>query len=808
MPAYAQTVYLNYQQQPLNEILLDLNERYQVQVSINAGLSNQCLITIKKKFTSIDHALLALSEKCQLSMKKVGQVYVFHKKTIKKSITKIPTAKQQPKAIQYLYQGFIRETGSQEPLPFTSIRLLDRMMIADENGRFSFTSTHRIERVQINHLGYVMVDTLLNPKNEIAINLVAKNLKLKEVVVSGYRETHVTNIGKKAGHVKFNDIHNNLVPGNSNDLIFNNLRLLPGVMNAGESIDDYVIWGSYSGQNHLIFDGITLFNNRGINNDVERVNPFMIKNVELFKGGYNVPYGDRIGAVVLIDGKAGNRKEFEGNISLTNQMANVYLSIPLFDRTSSLQIAGRKSYYQSISLSKRPEKDEEFFEPIYDYSDLHIKFSSSLGTNDKLEVITLFSQDEYQSQFKSEIRRNLINDVTSLSTQSGGAINYFHTWTKGGLTSLTISHSQFTPEIKSNLVPIITPPSGVSAFNLYTWENSVLEQAIKLNHTFVANKNHQLQINAGFIRNETSLYATNKNKIRQDAEQRLDRLSLFIHDRISITDRFNIQLGLKADLPKNTQKAHLQPRITGKLELTDRWNMTFGWGIYKQFIAKNVVVDTLRNQTEIWQVMNGKTAPVLGSVHHVMGLNYLSNGFEMGLEAFYKTTDGIILYSISQQRFFFGDARSKGIDLYLNKSFGNHKAWLSYSLGKVEEKFSRSPLAKYSEAPQSQRHELKGALVLNPAPFHVTFTQTYGSGFPNNRLDRNNGDVSPYWRTDLAFQYKFQAKSLHFDMGFSLLNLFNHKNIRLNQSVNVPDGSVINTIGIPFTPTAYVSCQF
>jgi len=69
-------------------------------------------------------------------------------------------------------------------------------------------------------------------------------------------------------------------------------------------------------------------------------------------------------------------------------------------------------------------------------------------------------------------------------------------------------------------------------------------------------------------------------------------------------------------------------------------------------------------------------------------------------------------------------------------------------------------------------------------------------------------DFNPYWRTDFAGQYLFELNDLQFQTGISILNLFDKENERLNQSVNVPNGAEINTLGIPFTPTVYLDCKF
>ena len=370
----AQKITLNYNQEPLNEVLLELNQKYQVQISISSNLSAECLITTQKSFNSLQEALQFLAQKCGLKLTQISNVYTFSKALSTPPPKPLISKKKTPPT--YLFQGVILEASTGEPLPYTLISRNKGNLISDENGRFSFKSSQISEQVQFRHLSYEIADTTLQPGNTIKIQLRSSPELLEEILISSPLEVADIHLGQEVGHIKFNDINNNLVPGESTNLIFNNLKTMhPGITAAGESNADYVIWGSHAGQNHIIFDGITLFNSWGINTDLGRVNPFFIKNVEVFKGAYNVPYGDRIGGVVLIEGKSGNIQKPAIALSLSNQIASGYLNIPLFNHSTNLQLGLRKSYYQTLNLESSQNETDNFIEPTYDYGDFNIKLS-------------------------------------------------------------------------------------------------------------------------------------------------------------------------------------------------------------------------------------------------------------------------------------------------------------------------------------------------------------------------------------------------------------------------------------------------
>jgi hypothetical protein len=819
--AQGQTVALNYNKQPLNEILLDLNDRYKVQISINSRLSANCIISIRQNFPDMQAALEQLAQRCGLKLVRISNVYTFRKAktTIKPppEEKKVIVKKLPPK--KYTYQGQVVEQASLEPLPFSVIQLGKGYVVADQNGRFSFKTLATSQRIKCQHLGYKVADTLLLPNYQLRIVLQPQIDLLQEVTIQGTQDVCVARLGEDAGRIKFNDLNNSLVPGAANDLVTNNLRLYPGIMAAGESTSDFMIWGAYAGQNQVLYDGITMFNSWGVSDDIGRVNPFMIKNMEVYKGGYNVPYGDRIGGVVMINTKAGNREKATADLSINNRLANLYVNVPLFNHNASLQVAGRKSYYQLLDLSINPVEDKEAIVPTYDYSDLNVKFSATFLNQDQLELSLITSEDNYNGKFESNVaaRRDLLEDVRIRSTQIGSSLKYIKNWGGGaGVSTLVLARSNYSPELTSNYslqTRLSTEPKVVKAF---TWNNQISETSAKLKHQWALGQSQQLELSAGLISNQGLLSSQNQDRVLQDNDYTQTRATFYIHDQLRLSPRLHVQLGLKADMPLSNNQVYVQPRITGRYDLSTHWNLHFGWGKYNQFIAKNSFIDAFGNQNDIWGVSDGDRLLISEAFHHVVGLAYLHQGFELSMEGYYNTSSNFNRFVIQKGSLPARQilaATSMGLDVYLKKRWQRHEFWLAYSLANVQEDQTHRLATNNCSiaAPHSQTHELKTALVLNFSPFHLSFTHAYGSGFSNNPdcTQQNELKIQPYNRTDIAMQYRFQWQRTYFEAGFSILNLFNQINVRLNQSVSIPnDNSIVNTIGIPFTPTVYLNAKF
>ena len=142
-----------------------------------------------------------------------------------------------------------------------------------------------------------------------------------------------------------------------------------------------------------------------------------------------------------------------------------------------------------------------------------------------------------------------------------------------------------------------------------------------------------------------------------------------------------------------------------------------------------------------------------------------------------------------------------------------HEVWASYTLSKTEEYFPYFRKADYRDAPQDQRHEVKGALLLNFNPFYFSSNYVYGSGFPDRQpLPESSIIRHPYSRLDVSFIYRHTIKNYHFEAGISILNLLNTENIKYSNLIRVPDDQSasisILAEAVPFTPTIYLNLSF
>jgi len=459
--------------------------------------------------------------------------------------------------------------------------------------------------------------------------------------------------------------------------------------------------------------------------------------------------------------------------------------------------------------------------PDYNFGDFNVKFAGSTAGGDNYFLSLYNGKDEFSYDIEQE--RNNVNislDVEEENRQRGGAAFYGHTWKNGVNSHISLSASGLNKELYEKQV--VTRSSG-NGGNLppgreVLFNNDILELSVKNKTHIPLSEKQMLEAGWNYTHESVSFRQDSLDQTLANSDDQSHRLGFYVQDEIKPLKRLNIRPGIRLDYPIHLERVYIQPRIQLTLDLTDHLKFNGAAGMYSQFISETSVIDELGNRRYIWAISNNTDIPVLKANHFVSGLTYRYKGFTLGLEGYYKTTTGITRYRNfwreDRQDVYQGEARMYGMDLMVKQYFRKHEVWASYTLSKTEESFPYLPEdVDYVDAPQDQRHEIKGALLLNFSPFFFSTNYVYGSGFrPPPSPDVDPEDRYPYSRLDMALIYRHSIKSYQFEIGISILNVLNHENIKYTNVIRIPDSQntsiSIHAEAVPFTPTIYLNMAF
>lgn len=164
------------------------------------------------------------------------------------------------------------------------------------DGRFECRSEEPEQiHLVISHIGYHPLDTMINVPgqlHDLPLQLARKSNLLDQVNIQD-AETDPLKTGIDAGHTSINPARMINLPNFGETDIFSTLGLLPGISYSGKS-SGLNIRGSYRDQNLITFDGFTLYNLDHFFGAFSSLNPSVVKDMQIFKGGYGSCYGERV----------------------------------------------------------------------------------------------------------------------------------------------------------------------------------------------------------------------------------------------------------------------------------------------------------------------------------------------------------------------------------------------------------------------------------------------------------------------------------------------------------------------------------
>lgn len=105
--------------------------------------------------------------------------------------------------------------------------------------------------------------------------------------------------------------------------------MTPGVVTTGDQGGQLYVRGGTPIQNKVLLDGMTIYNPFHSIGFFSIFETELVKNVDVYTGGFESKYGGRVSSVMDITYRDGNRKEFGGRVSASPFLAKMVLEGPI-----------------------------------------------------------------------------------------------------------------------------------------------------------------------------------------------------------------------------------------------------------------------------------------------------------------------------------------------------------------------------------------------------------------------------------------------------------------------------------------------
>ena len=671
----------------------------------------------------------------------------------------------------------------------------------------------------------------------------------------------------KSGRISFSPRHIASLPKLGETDAFRSMQLLPGIHIGNTGSAGLYIRGGTPDQNLILLDGIPIYQTDHYYGFFSAINSDAVKDIQIFKGGFPAKYGGRTSSVIEITGKQGSTKYKRLNVSANLLTAGFTYEQPLLGR-GSLFLAYRGSYshyyktflyhhiYDFLTNEGGSENStavsisDSTHTPNLSFSDFNGKITLMPTNKDVLAFSYFSGKDEISRmyEFPDSSSINKIEDGIKWNN-IGASINWSHVWNGISNSSLLLSSSTYNSQSFSESKYKLYQENLVNTFIYILEDNNQIEDiTIQLNNISKLNSRHTLEFGFMYKRCLTKFltefsfltgdgFSTPEiGEISESGKQS----SIYFQDQLSIGKFFKTTIGLRISKYNLTGDNYIDPRASITYAFTDQFTLKGSAGQYTQFLHRFSNNYMIGGKKFVWIQSNEQLKPI-SSRQFDIEFQHENDYWTAGVSTYYRKHNNLLDFSLlvkpmdpykvldegsEKDNLPIGSGNSKGLELFLHKKTGSIHGWLSYTFGRTEHLFPDLNNGKPFFSDYDRTHEFKTVAITSPGTWDITLSWIYSSGmtytpggipFSNNYIinytiipddssaNRNTERLDPIQRIDLSITKHLELFSSHWELGFSIFNLFNKKNISHTKFVDSEENIVpteVHMLGI--TSTFYI----
>lgn len=721
-------------------------------------------------------------------------------------------------------KGFVYEKATGEPMMFCNVYLKGTTYGAstDINGFFNITKIPDGDYlILVTNLGYDTISEKLSLRNNQVINkkyyleessvvLSAVNITADKIEARTETKTSVVNVTPKV-------ITRIPTMGGQADLA-QYLQVIPGVIFTGDQGGQLYIRGGSPIQNKVLLDGMVVYNPFHSIGLFSVFDTDIIRNAEIYTGGFGAEYGGRISSVMDITTRDGNKKRLAGKVGASTFGAKITLEGPLKkaknpdDMTASFIISAKNSYLDKTSQS--------VYKPIlngnelpYTYNDIYGKISLNSTNGSKINFFGFNFTDDVMN-YKS---------ISNFGWDSyGGGVNFVVIPGKSPtMIEGNVAYSDYEARLEEANNP--NRNSSINGFNAgfaftYFLGKNTLKYGIEMlgfKTVFDYFKSNGIHISQ--VDNTTELGAYVKYKAQ--------------FDRLILEPSFRLQAYA------SLSEVSPEPRLAIKYNVTDWFRVKAAGGFYSQNLVAansdrdvvNLFYGFLSGQANMPSKFDGKevTTKLQKAIHYIVGTEFdVVNNLTLNVEGYYKDFRQLTSMNRNQKYsdndaplgtpellrkdFMIEKGRAYGLDVSLKYENMRWYLWGAYSLGYVNKDYEDVDKVLHTyRTHYDRRHNMNLMATYTAGSKHqweISARWNFGTGFPFTKVsafyeklpydniyfdpytesgylgiiydELNTGQLPTYHRLDIDVKRKFYfTENVILEADFSVTNVYDRQNI-------------------------------
>ena len=635
----------------------------------------------------------------------------------------LPTAAAQEPAAQATSTlvGTVTDAESGALLPLANVLIVDagRGTTTDESGRF------RIEEVEpgtytvrVSFVGFETAEprVTLDPGQVATLDVALDpvDMDLDGVTVTGQRVEERALGTETITPEEVKNLPTVLEPD-----LFRSLQLLPGVKAASDFSSGLYIRGGSPDQTLIRLDQSTIYNPTHVFGFFSTFNPDAIGDVVLYKGGYPARYGGRLGAVVDIQNRRGEREETEGGLSLGLLASRAYGTGPFEagGRSGSWMLAARRSTIEPLLAGMQAANVEDIPEGFY-FWDVNAAIRYDLSSNDELFLSLYAGRDQLDFPFLNDI----VFDIAY--GNRAGTVSWRRVQSDRLVTRLSASGTHYFADPRADI-----------ANTQFVRDNDVFDLALDAEATLTTG-DHTLEagLRGGrFVSRLRNFFNGDRN---YSPSFRTAYGSAYVQDTYRPTEAWKITGGVRASYFGEGENVRVAPRLSAEHRFSDALRLQLGYGRYYQYLT--AASTELFSAFDFWLTTDDQVPPAFGD-QFVAGLKTQPRpNLSVDLELYYRTLRDLFefdrLYTDYTgldypEVFRFGDGYAAGAELLVRRDRGTVNGFVSYTLSRTRREFDRFENGEPFSPKYDRLHDLTAVLRYDFATdWRATAVFTYATG--------------------------------------------------------------------------------
>lgn len=790
----------------------------------------------------------------------------------KKVVAAAPVAKSKrneaaPQRSNITVTGSIKDKTTGESLPFVNLQVKGSLVgtSANVDGYFSLLNVPSdTVTIVVSYLGYDPTIIQLTPETKtenIIIEMDQAAVQLNAVLISSQKEltTAPFQSNEKISMVKMTPGKINNLPNAGERDIMRAFQLMPGVSAANENSAGLYVRGGTPDQSLVTYDGFTVYNVDHLFGYFSAFNYNALKDVQLYKGGFESRFGGRLSSVAEITAKEGNQRLYNVGGDLSLLSLNIYNEFPVGEKLTVFA-AARTSYqgalyqkifdtYNGTSGTGTANRFANFgSSPSSYFYDLNAKVTYRPSDKDIISWSVYNGKDDMDNSRTLDSRNffssgnrffnSHINDRTNWGN-TGTSLKWSRRWNNKFYSNNLVSYSNYFSKRDRSNETTIERSTGTTTTKTGTLEsNNLNDFSFKSDNEFKLNNSNSFEFGLMITANNID-YRYSQNDTTNIINRSINGITYsgYLQDRIRLFDnRVMIVPGLRYNYYDVTKKTYPEPRFAVNYQATDKVTLKAATGRYYQFVKRVIREDILQGSRDFWTLADENRLPVSYANHFIAGASYETEMFLIDVEAYYKQLYGLSEYTLRftptlgkinyDEAFYQGTGETRGIDFLIQKKSGAYNGWIGYTLSQTTNTFPVYQQKPYL-ASQNVSNEFKFINMYKYHHWDFALTFFYASGKPYTAPDgaytvtlldgttntftsvssKNGLQLPDYHRADLSITYHWNSgRGAANSVGLSFFNVYNHKNVWY-KDYQVVDGKLIETniYYLGFTPNLTLS---